>query len=190
MGSWAPEMPPASPRITTSTPMFRSQLTPLITAISQAWMSSQPTLFTRVNRPAVHGCAISVPSRNRIDHPHFGFSGRPGAIPGDRIDRGRGVPAFTFRAGVGYNPTDGHSMRRIAMSNEELETALMSLSVEERASLAHRLIASIDDDPTREIEEAWSRDVDRRAEEVMTGEVELVPGEEVFRKAFARRRRK
>jgi putative addiction module component (TIGR02574 family) len=72
------------------------------------------------------------------------------------------------------------------MSREELEKAVMSLPVEERASLAHKLIASIDDDPTVEAEEAWMREVDRRAEEVLRGEVELVPGDEVFRKAYAR----
>jgi putative addiction module component (TIGR02574 family) len=76
------------------------------------------------------------------------------------------------------------------MSKEELETALMSLPAEERASLARKLIASIDAEATTEIEEAWIREVDRRAEEVMRGEVELVPGDEVFRKAFARRKRK
>jgi putative addiction module component (TIGR02574 family) len=76
------------------------------------------------------------------------------------------------------------------VSKEELEMAVLSLPVEERASLAHKLIASIDADPTDEIEEAWIREVDRRAEEVMKGAVELVPGDEVFRKAFAKRRRK
>jgi putative addiction module component (TIGR02574 family) len=73
------------------------------------------------------------------------------------------------------------------MSKEELEAAVLSLPPEERASLAHKLIASIDYDPTGETEEAWVRAVDRRAEEVMRGEVELIPGDEVFRKAFARR---
>jgi hypothetical protein len=54
----------------------------------------------------------------------------------------------------------------------------------------HKLIASIDDDPTVEAEEAWMREVDRRAEEVLRGEVELVPGDGVFRKAYARLWRK
>jgi putative addiction module component (TIGR02574 family) len=76
------------------------------------------------------------------------------------------------------------------MSKEELEMAVLSLPVKERASLAHKLIASIDNDPTGEIEEAWIREVDRRAEEILKGEIELVPGDEVFRKAFARRRKK
>jgi putative addiction module component (TIGR02574 family) len=74
------------------------------------------------------------------------------------------------------------------MSKEELEMAVLSLPVGERACLAHELIASIDDGPTDEVEEAWIREVDRRAEEVMRGQVELVPGGEVFRKAFAERR--
>jgi putative addiction module component (TIGR02574 family) len=73
------------------------------------------------------------------------------------------------------------------MSKEELEAAALSLSPGERASLAHKLIASIDHDPTGEIEEAWLREVDRRAEDVTKGEVDLVQGDEVFRKAFARR---
>ena len=76
------------------------------------------------------------------------------------------------------------------MSKEELEIAVMNLPVEERASLAHKLIASIDGTPTDSIEEEWTREADRRAEQVMRGEVELVPGEEVFRKALARRRKK
>lgn len=75
------------------------------------------------------------------------------------------------------------------MSKEELETAVLSLPIEERASLAHKLIASIDDTPSATVEEAWVREGDRRAEEVMRGEVELIPGDEVFRKAFAKRRR-
>jgi putative addiction module component (TIGR02574 family) len=73
---------------------------------------------------------------------------------------------------------------------EELETAVMSLPLEERAGLAHKLIASIDAAPTVEVEEAWMREVDRRAEEVLGDEVELVPGDEVFRKAYARLERR
>jgi putative addiction module component (TIGR02574 family) len=76
------------------------------------------------------------------------------------------------------------------MSKEELEAAVLGLPADERASLAHKLIASIDDDATGELEESWVREVDRRAEEVMRDEVDLVSGEEVFRKAFERRRQK
>jgi hypothetical protein len=50
--------------------------------------------------------------------------------------------------------------------------------------------ACIDDGRAAELEDAWIREVDRRAGEVIAGEVELVPGDEVFPKAFARRRMK
>ena len=100
------------------------------------------------------------------------------------------APDSPSRAAAGYNGRVNAFSGGSAMSREELETALMNLSAEERASLAHKLIASIDDDPTTEVEEAWMQEADRRAEEVKRGEVELVPGDEVFRKAFARRRRK
>lgn len=76
------------------------------------------------------------------------------------------------------------------MSREELETAVLNLPAEDRASLAHALIVSIDDDPVAGLEEAWIREVDRRAEEIMKGDVELMPGEKVFREAFAKRRKK
>jgi putative addiction module component (TIGR02574 family) len=92
--------------------------------------------------------------------------------------------------GRGVYCKDERPRRRRIVSKEELETAALSLPAEERASLAHALIVSIDDDPAAGLEEAWIREVDRRAEEVIRGEVELVPGDEVFRKAFARRRKK
>lgn len=76
------------------------------------------------------------------------------------------------------------------MSKEELESAVMCLRAEDRARLAHRLIASIDHDPTGDIEAAWVRAADRRAEDVISGAVEPVPGDEVFRKAFAKRKKK
>jgi putative addiction module component (TIGR02574 family) len=76
------------------------------------------------------------------------------------------------------------------MSKEELEIAVLSLPVEDRASLAHKLIASIDDTPAVSVEEEWIQEADRRAAQVMSGEVEVIAGEEVFRKAFERRRQK
>lgn len=75
------------------------------------------------------------------------------------------------------------------MSIDELETQVLSLPAEERARLAHTIIASIEDRSDGDVEEAWIREIDRRAEQIMRGEVELVPGDEVFRKAFERLRR-
>jgi putative addiction module component (TIGR02574 family) len=43
---------------------------------------------------------------------------------------------------------------------EEIEAAAMHLTVQERARLAERLIASLDEDS--EIEQAWVSEMDRR----------------------------
>ncbi len=55
----------------------------------------------------------------------------------------------------------------MSMTIDELEAAALELSVEERARLAERLMASIgaDDD----IELAWVEEAERRYEELRTG---------------------
>lgn len=67
---------------------------------------------------------------------------------------------------------------------EELEAAVLSLPRTERARLAERLIASLDEDP--EIEEAWAEEVRRRLEAFRKGEIDAVPAKDVL--AEARRR--
>jgi putative addiction module component (TIGR02574 family) len=74
------------------------------------------------------------------------------------------------------------------MSKEELEAAVLSLPREERASLAHKLIVSIDEgegDAT-DLSGEWRQEIRRRVEEIQRGDVHLVPGEEVFGKLRAR----
>ncbi len=76
------------------------------------------------------------------------------------------------------------------MSNmlAELKEKAAQLSEPERADLALAMIESLDgppDDPAQ-VEEAWRLEIERRAGEVERGEVEPVPGDEVF--AEVRRR--
>lgn len=66
----------------------------------------------------------------------------------------------------------------------ELEAAVMSLPKSERARLAERLIASLDEDS--EVEEAWAEEIRRRLDGIDRGEIELIPAEDVM--AEARRR--
>jgi putative addiction module component (TIGR02574 family) len=67
---------------------------------------------------------------------------------------------------------------------EELEAAALSLPRDERARLAERLIASLDEDA--EIEQAWAVEVRRRLEAFRTGEIVALPLEEVLREARQR----
>jgi putative addiction module component (TIGR02574 family) len=71
---------------------------------------------------------------------------------------------------------------------ERLEAEALELSTTERAALAHRLIASLDDggeDDTTEVELAWEAEIQRRLDEYRRGEVRTIPSEEVFAKARA-----
>jgi len=66
---------------------------------------------------------------------------------------------------------------------ENLELAALALPAGDRARLAKVLIESLDQDP--EIEAAWNAEIRRRVAQVESGEVDLIPADEVF--AAARR---
>ena len=66
--------------------------------------------------------------------------------------------------------------------SEVLEKAL-ALSTQERGLIIDRLIESLDDEPADEgVEAAWSVEIKRRVEEIQSGKVEMIPGEEVGRR--------
>ena len=66
------------------------------------------------------------------------------------------------------------------MSTEEIFQAAVALPPESRVELAERLMASVMDQLDPEISEAHLAEVKRRIEQVRSGEVELIPGDEVF----------
>jgi putative addiction module component (TIGR02574 family) len=62
----------------------------------------------------------------------------------------------------------------------ELKQQAAQLSESERAELALALIQSLDGEPDADVEEAWRIEVERRVAEIDRGEVQLIPGDEVF----------
>ena len=66
----------------------------------------------------------------------------------------------------------------MAPTAEHLESAVLQLPRAERARLAERLIASLDDDS--EIERAWAEEIERRVADLRSGKVKPIPGEQVF----------
>jgi putative addiction module component (TIGR02574 family) len=56
---------------------------------------------------------------------------------------------------------------------EVLESEALKLSPGERAALAQRLLASLDEDA--EIEDAWAAEVGRRIADVESGAVQVIP---------------
>jgi putative addiction module component (TIGR02574 family) len=74
------------------------------------------------------------------------------------------------------------------MSNAlaELKQKAAQLNEAERAELALELIESLDGETDVDADESWRIEVQRRIAEIESGEVQLIPGDEVF----ARLRRK
>ena len=68
----------------------------------------------------------------------------------------------------------------------ELKQKAAQLSESERAELALAIIESLDGDIDTGVDEAWRVEIERRIAEIDRGEVQLIPGDEVF----ARLRRK
>jgi len=73
------------------------------------------------------------------------------------------------------------------MKPEELIAEVISLPVEERAIVVDSILRSFNP-PEVNIDRQWIAEAERRLEEVRTGRVKTIPGEEVFaqiRKRFA-----
>ena len=67
--------------------------------------------------------------------------------------------------------------------SEEIFHEAMTLSPDVRAELAERLIGSLAEDVSPEITKAQLAEVQRRIAEVESGEVELIPGDDVLARA-------
>lgn len=66
---------------------------------------------------------------------------------------------------------------RVMSAAERILSEVLSLPETERAKLAHRILESLEDVPSSEIEAAWLGELERRARAVEAGAVEPVPWE-------------
>ena len=66
---------------------------------------------------------------------------------------------------------------------EDIGEEALKLTVEERAHLADRLLASLSEDA--EVEEAWAIEVERRVADIESGRAHLVPAAEAIARARA-----
>lgn len=62
----------------------------------------------------------------------------------------------------------------------EIKEKVSQLPETERAELALSLIESLDGSANAGVEEAWQIGIERRVGQIERGEVELIPGDEVF----------
>lgn len=71
------------------------------------------------------------------------------------------------------------------MDAKEIEAEALSLPREERASLAHRLLLSLEEVSDAEFERLWAEESSRRMVEVDSGQAASIPADEVAKKARA-----
>lgn len=72
---------------------------------------------------------------------------------------------------------------RWGMTIESLEKEMLRLPPEERARLAELLLSSLDELSGSDLERAWFAEAQQRAEQIDSGSVQLIPSEEVEKKA-------
>ena len=66
-----------------------------------------------------------------------------------------------------------------AMTDRIIEEALM-MPAEIRLNLVEKLITSLNVPMDEEVDRLWAEEAEHRISQIETGEVQLVPGEEVF----------
>ena len=74
-------------------------------------------------------------------------------------------------------------------TTEKLMDEVLDLPADERLSLVDRLIASLNLPTQTAIDRLWAEEAERRLAQIDRGEVELIPGEQVFAEIRAKYRR-
>jgi hypothetical protein len=69
------------------------------------------------------------------------------------------------------------------MSIKEIEAEIKKLDLKERAMLAKRLVESLDELSTAEIEALWVEEAEARLDELEQGLADEIPAEEALRRA-------
>ncbi|MFQ5604919.1 MAG: addiction module protein [bacterium] len=63
---------------------------------------------------------------------------------------------------------------------KELEKQALLLSPEDREVLIQKLVHSLDNAPTTEVDEAWIEEAEKRYREFKKGATKRIPGEKIF----------
>jgi len=68
---------------------------------------------------------------------------------------------------------------------EALAKETMALDIEDRALLAGKLLLSLDEPTSSEVERLWLDEAERRLDDYREGRVQGIPADEVFRRAIS-----
>jgi putative addiction module component (TIGR02574 family) len=80
-------------------------------------------------------------------------------------------------------------MEKAISTYEEIMSAAMALSPNERVMLAEHLIESLNAEDQERIDRLWAEEAERRDREIEDGIVKAIPGEEVMNRLRSRYKR-
>ena len=66
------------------------------------------------------------------------------------------------------------------IKTNQLISEVVSLPVEVRTLLVNKLLESLNPSK-KEVDELWAREAERRVEDITTGKVKTIPGDDVFK---------
>ena len=69
---------------------------------------------------------------------------------------------------------------------KELYEEASTLDEKQRADLAGLLLESLDSERDPDVEQAWATEIEKRIVQIDTGEVDMIPWEDVKREMYAR----
>lgn len=77
-------------------------------------------------------------------------------------------------------------IRRMSPKTESIIRDILRLPKDVRALIAERVLESLDYEEPFELSEEWQKALARRCQEIDSGDVQLIPGEQVISEASAR----
>lgn len=77
----------------------------------------------------------------------------------------------------------------MGIATDKLLAKALLLPADERASLVEKLLQSLNLPTEAEVDRLWVEEAERRVSQIEAGEVEVIPGEQVFAKIRAKYQR-
>ena len=75
----------------------------------------------------------------------------------------------------------GYKKTSMTAATTKLADKLLSLPCEDRIYLVDKLLKSLNAPSKEEVDKAWAEESERRIDEIESGKVQTIPGEQVFR---------
>lgn len=72
----------------------------------------------------------------------------------------------------------------MAMTMSKIESEALSLDINSRAALVGKLLLSLDEPSSSEIEKLWLDEAERRLDDYRAGRIKAIAGDEVFKRAI------